>query len=227
MSNKLFILGWDNALVSDVTENIHASYLSMLEKFCPHLAARWTFDNTGSMQGMHPDKVWESFIPLLGAEKTNQAREFFYEDYRSRPLPPLTKSATEFLRELKARECTAVVVSNKTQSILEEEARLREVDGLVDFFIGTVSGKEKDCVSSTGDDLRFHCRLKQLKQAMEICPDAKEVTVIAGIGYAEPALTLGVTRFEEASAQVFDWVADEIEKIAPHVIDYWGWDDFL
>ncbi len=33
MSNKLFVLGWDNVLVSDVAENIHASYLSMLENF--------------------------------------------------------------------------------------------------------------------------------------------------------------------------------------------------
>ena len=226
MNNKLFILGWDNALVLDVTENIHASYLSMLEKFCPSLAARWTLDNTKSMQGMHPDKVWESFISLLGMEKMCRAREFFYENYRSRPLPPLTKCATEFLRELKARECTVAVVSNKTQSILEEEGRMQKVDDLVDFWIGTVSEAGEDNVSSEYD-WRFYCRLNQLKQAMEICPDAKEVTVIAGIGYAEPALTLGVTRFEEASSQVFDWVADEIEKIAPHPIDYWGWDDFL
>lgn len=31
MKNKLFILGWDNALVSDIVENkVHPAYLAML-----------------------------------------------------------------------------------------------------------------------------------------------------------------------------------------------------
>ena len=59
MKNKLFILGWDNALVSDIVENkVHPAYLAMLAEVDPNLHARWTLDDTVSMQGEQPEKAF-------------------------------------------------------------------------------------------------------------------------------------------------------------------------
>ena len=56
MKNKLFILGWDNALVSDIVENkVHPAYLAMLAEVDPNWHARWTLDDTVSMQGEQPE----------------------------------------------------------------------------------------------------------------------------------------------------------------------------
>lgn len=97
MKNKLFILGWDNALVSDIVENkVHPAYLAMLAEVDPNLHARWTLDDTVSMQGEQPEKIWQSFCELLGDEKGRRAREIFYQTYRRLPLPPLTENALPF-----------------------------------------------------------------------------------------------------------------------------------
>ena len=143
MKNKLFILGWDNALVSDIVENkVHPAYLAMLAEVDPNLHARWTLDDTVSMQGEQPEKIWQSFCELLGDEKGRRAREIFYQTYRRLPLPPLTENALPFLRKLNACGCVVAVVSNKTQKILEEEIRMRKLDGLIDIAIGTTEKEE-------------------------------------------------------------------------------------
>lgn len=103
------------------------------------------------------------------------------------------------------------VVSNKTQKILEEEIRMRKLDGLIDIAIGTTE-KEEPQGTVGGYDRRFNSRIELLNEAIEEWPDAEEVVVIAGSGYAEPAYVLGVSRFEEASAPVFDWIAGELAE---------------
>ena len=212
MKNKLFILGWDNALVSDIVENkVHPAYLAMLAEVDPNLHARWTLDDTVSMQGEQPEKIWQSFCELLGDEKGRRAREIFYQTYRRLPLPPLTENALPFLRKLNACGCVVAVVSNKTQKILEEEIRMRKLDGLIDIAIGTTE-KEEPQGTVGGYDRRFNSRIELLNEAIEEWPDAEEVVVIAGSGYAEPAYVLGVSRFEEASAPVFDWIAGELAE---------------
>ena len=158
MKNKLFILGWDNALVSDIVENkVHPAYLAMLAEVDPNLHARWTLDDTVSMQGEQPEKIWQSFCELLGDEKGRRAREIFYQTYRRLPLPPLTENALPFLRKLNACGCVVAVVSNKTQKILEEEIRMRKLDGLIDIAIDTAE-KEEPRGTVGGYDRRFNSR---------------------------------------------------------------------
>lgn len=175
MKNKLFILGWDNALVSDIVENkVHPAYLAMLAEVDPNLHARWTLDDTVSMQGEQPEKIWQSFCELLGDEKGRRAREIFYQTYRRLPLPPLTENALPFLRKLNACGCVVAVVSNKTQKILEEEIRMRKLDGLIDIAIGTTE-KEEPQGTVGGYDRRFNSRIELLNEAIEEWPDAEEV----------------------------------------------------
>lgn len=91
--------------------------------------------------GRTTGKIWQSFCELLGDEKGRRAREIFYQTYRRLPLPPLTENALPFLRKLNACGCVVAVVSNKTQKILEEEIRMRKLDGLIDIAIGTTEKK--------------------------------------------------------------------------------------
>lgn len=210
MKNKLFILGWDNALISDVVENkVHPSYLAMLEKTDPLLAARWTLEDTMRMQGEQPEKIWESFAQLQGSEKARLAREIFYQTYQSLPIPPLTDNALHFLRQLNVCRYVVAVVSNKTQQILEDEIRTHKLGDLIDFAIGTTQATNP---TANGGNRYSNSRCQLLQSAVECYPDAEEVIVIANNGYAEPAYTLGVSRYEEASAPVFDWLADELKK---------------
>lgn len=211
MKNKLFILGWDNALVSDVVENkVHPAYLAMLAEVDPNLHARWTLDDTVSMQGEQPEKSGKAFANCWVTRKA-AGHGRFLPDLSSSAAAAADRKRPAVLRKLNACGCVVAVVSNKTQKILEEEVRMRKLDGLIDIAIDTAE-KEEPRGTVGGYDRRFNSRIELLNEAIEEWPDAEEVVVIAGSGYAEPAYVLGVSRFEEASAPVFDWIAGELAE---------------
>ncbi len=106
-----------------------------------------------------------------------------------------------------------VVVSNKTQSLLEEEIDRLQLDKLVDIALGTTADSAV-LFDPADPDQKLKSRCHLLEQAINTCPNTEEVIVIAGAGYAEPAYRIRVDRFEEASAPVFDWVAAQVKEEA-------------
>ena len=223
---KLFILGWDNGLIEDVVETkLHPSYMTMLSKIDPVLAAKWTIENTRLMQGLHPDKIWQDFTLLWGKEKAEQARKIFYETYADTPQPQLVENAFELIKKAYDKGCCVIAVSNKTQDILNREMKELGVSELFSDFIGTDKGAGRRLKETEGEEAKFEARCRQITMALQTAPNVIDVVVVAHAGYAKPAYAVGVPRFEEASPQVFDWLIDELEKSTHHHND---WDeDFL
>ena len=212
--SKLFILGWDNCLISDVTlHKVHPSYVQMWQTVDPPLGAKWTLADTLRMQGLPPEQVWNELALLLGKEKAEYGRRIFYDTYRQLPVPPLTLNAELLLKTLQECGCNVVVVSNKTQSLLEEEIDRLQLDKLVDIALGTTADSAV-LFDPADPDQKLKSRCHLLEQAINTCPNTEEVIVIAGAGYAEPAYRIRVDRFEEASAPVFDWVAAQVKEEA-------------
>lgn len=212
--STLFILGWDNCLISDVTlHKVHPSYVQMWQTVDPLMGAKWTFADTMRMQGLSPQQVWNELALLLGKEKAEHGRRIFYDTYRQLPVPPLTPNAELLLETLQTCGCDVVVVSNKTQSLLEEEIDRLQLGKLIDVALGTTTDSAVQFdPADPNQKLKSRCHL--LEQAISSCPDAEEVIVIAGAGYAEAAYRIKVDRFEEASAPVFDWVAAQVKEEA-------------
>ena len=210
--SKLFILGWDNALIEDVTEKkLHPSYLRMLEELSPVLSEKWTIEDTRRMQGICPEKIWRDFSLAFGNAATENARRIFYETYANTPKPGLVSNAYNFLRKLYAYGYVVAVVSNKSQDILLREMSDMDVLPLVTAAIGT--GKNSKVTTADGDQAKIFARYELLKMALDVVPcDGGDVVVVAHSGYAEPAYAISaISRFEEASPQVFDWLCDELK----------------
>lgn len=229
---KLFILGWDNALVSDVVKTkIHPAYMAALSATAPVFAKRWTFKDSVRMQGQQTALIWESFDLLLGKENGRRAKEIFYETYRSFPAPEPVKNAVELLRHFKKIGGHTVVVSNKSRDLLEQEAKACGMSDFVDEFIGSSAefcGKMEKSIA----DNRFYSRIALLREAMKSFPNAEAALVVASSGYARAAYALGLP-YEEASPAIFDWLLTREKAPEPSVShakdgDFYDlWDDTL
>ena len=223
---KLFILGWDNGLIEDIVETkLHPSYVSMLEKVDPVLAAKWTIEDTRLMQGLHPDKIWQDFAVLWGKEKVAEARKIFYDTYAATPQPRLVENALEFVKKAHDKGCCVIAISNKTQDIINREMKELGVSDFFSDFIGTDKGAGRRLKETDGEEAKFEARCRQITIALQTAPNVIDVVVVAHAGYAKPAYAVGIPRFEEASPQVFDWLGDELDKQAS--IPHSEWDDDL
>ncbi len=213
MNRKLFILGWDNALAADVVKTkIHPAYMAALSATAPVFAKRWTFKDSVRMQGQSPFLIWEHFEELLGREKAGLAKEVFYKTYQSMPGTTLVDNAERLLRHLHHIGGYVVVVSNKNQRILEQEAKICGVNTLVDDFIGMTEDLYAKQEKSDAD-CRLQSRTVLLKEALASYPNAPEALVVAAKGYAVAAHALELV-FEEASSPVFDWLCEREKALA-------------
>lgn len=223
--NKLFILGWDNCLLTDVVENkIYPAYLAAWAVIDKTLAEKWTLEDSKGMQGKKPDQIWDEICAEYGQEKGLRAKKVFYDTYYSLPVPQLEKNALRLLQAIDKNGYYAIVVSNKSNEILAEEMVQLDRDAKISSYVNLLCGTSTEYCAFFDVEMpkcTDNCDAASISRQMKLkgvinfvqlgLNEEVEVTVIANAGYAEPAYRLMVERYEEASPEVFDWIAEELE----------------
>lgn len=191
---KIYLIGWDNAMLTDTYKKAHAAYLDAFTAIKSPKADSWTLEDTKSMQGTAPATIWAN-VDLWG-EQGDEAKKAFYESINAQPILPLREGAKALLTALHVQRHEVYIVSNKTTSILNYE--ICEL-GIAD-----------DIQAAIGFDGTPRTKVELLEAAMEEAnAEADEVILVANAGYEAAAAELGI-EFIEASTEAFKKIFQSI-----------------